>query len=541
MDTYLLPGRLCTIQIRYLQGNNHWRTILHRALDCGVLQECTEGRAGLSETFDCIPNIAPDRSPTESRGVHYPCSNIKLPKRPKYYGAKNTECTRSILRMTSPQNNHILQGAAAVLAIAAIVIYTKETLSRDPAPTLGPAIIAGYADKFCGINDIQVSRLPLKKNGTSSWSTIMSVIHLSPSLKHSSKVQPVSLKPLILHEGKLCVQISRATLMSLFAPTNARPVFSYSSAAGYLSAYPSYGGQWRISWPIGKPCIVSLAPHDSHKVETDIYPASFPVRVDKCIETLCGIISDGKSWKLAFPGRAKGTGPYILQERKKGFPGAHGSRHLYNMMGGKVFEVDLLVLLPSNAKQDGRKLEVPCLDPDNKLATVYLSANLEELLARALDCLPWSQLSWSMHRGLRDILLAYGTPVMDHYRVKLGAMLKDISKFESILVTMGWEVNFVHDSMGEMAQSSIISGGGNSGDLVRVVVAIVEAWLETSEGFVVDKDETFFWRRRESMGEVETELSPELVVALTKFFVLEWSQELDYQLYHQLPTEIFVG
>ncbi|CAG8950070.1 hypothetical protein HYFRA_00008303 [Hymenoscyphus fraxineus] len=443
--------------------------------------------------------------------------------------------------MTSPQNNHILQGTAAVLAIAAIVIYTKETFSRDPAPTLGPAIIAGYVDKFCGINDIQVSRLPLRKNGTSSWSTIMSVIHLSPPSKCSSKIQPVTLKPLILHEGKPCVQISRATLMSLLALTNARPVFSYSSAAGYRSAYPSYGGQWGISWPIGKPCIVSLTPHDSHKLESDVYPASFPVRVDKCIEMLCGIISDGKSWKLAFPGRAKGAGPYILQERKKGFPGAHGSRHLYNMMGGKVFEVDLLVLLPRNAKEGGRKLEVPCLDPGNKLATVYLPGGQEQLLARALDCLPWAQLSWSMHRGLRDILLAYGTPVMDHYRVKLGAMLKDISKLESVLVTMGWEFNFVHESMGEMAQSSIISGGGNSGDLVRVVVAIVEAWLEKSEDFVVDKDETHFWRRRELTGEVETELSPELVVALTKFFVLEWSQELDYQLYHQLPTEILVG
>jgi hypothetical protein len=65
----------------------------------------------------------------------------------------------------------------------------------------------------------------------------------------------VQLEQLTVLDGKLCVKILRATLMTLFAMTNARYVFSYSSVAGYHSSYPSYVGQWGIYWPNGKPCI----------------------------------------------------------------------------------------------------------------------------------------------------------------------------------------------------------------------------------------------------------------------------------------------
>jgi hypothetical protein len=53
----------------------------------------------------------------------------------------------------------------------------------------------------------------------------------------------IPLAPLIVQDGKYCIKISRATLMSLFAMSNARPIFNYASASGYRSAYPSYAGQ----------------------------------------------------------------------------------------------------------------------------------------------------------------------------------------------------------------------------------------------------------------------------------------------------------
>jgi len=52
-----------------------------------------------------------------------------------------------------------------------------------------------------------------------------------------------------------------------------------------------------------------------------------------------------------------------------------------------------------------------------------------------------------------------------------------------------------------------------------------------------NKDQTSFWRNKNRLDE----LGLDGIVALTKFFVLEWSQELDYQLYHELPTALYVG
>ncbi|TVY13460.1 hypothetical protein LARI1_G008129 [Lachnellula arida] len=442
-------------------------------------------------------------------------------------------------------------------APANCMLFEKQTV------TLGPSINARLADGFCSVNEVQVSRLPHAEAGTSSWSILTSIIHPCPfsrdnleSSSGSKDTAPLSpkkywarlaLEPLTLHDGKLCIKISRATLMTLFAATNARPVFSYSAAAGYRSAYPSYCGQWSIAWPIGKPCMVSLAAHDSHSAATDVYPPDFRVRVDKCVEMLAGIVSDGAGWKLAFPGRAKGPGPWRLEEFKKGFPGAHGSRHLYNMMGGKVFEVDLLALVPvpvrceTDAQESALKLEVPCLAGENDLAVVFVPEPVQVLLAQALDCLPWSSLSWSMHRGLKDILLAYGKPVMNRRRSRLAAMLKCVAKErESTLVEKGWDAEFVRNFMGDMAESSIMAGAGNSGDLVRIVIALVEVLLEHSQvGRSKNKDRTKFWRGQRTQC-CDMDLDMDEIIGLAKFFVLEWSQELDYQLYHQLPVTLFL-
>jgi hypothetical protein len=358
----------------------------------------------------------------------------------------------------------------------------------------------------------------------------------------------VPLEPLAIHDGKPCVEISRATLMSLFALTNARPIFSYSSTSGYRSAYPSYSGQWSISWPIGKPCTVSLAAHDSHTAETDVYPSVFSIRLDKCIEMLAGIIS-ASGRKLAFPGRAKGIGPWQLCELRKGFPGAHGSRHFYNMMGGKVFEVDLLILrkLPDALAEGQLKIQVPSVISSEEMAEIHIFEHEDTLLAQALDCLPWASLSWPMHRGMRDILVAYGKPVMDRYRAHLGNTLKNrMAEVEKTLIVNGWNEGFVQNTMGDMAESSILSGGGNSGDLVRIVVAIVDALFDIagSEARAINKDETRFWRQtvlsRKEERLLKSELSLEEIVALTKFFVLEWLQELDYQLYHELPVKMYM-
>ena len=437
---------------------------------------------------------------------------------------------------------------------------------------LGPLITARLADNFCGINEVHLARLPHGEVGTTCWSILLSIIHPSPlsnntlgmytneetaNLIAKTRWNSIPLAPLTLHKSQLCIKISRATLMTLFALTNARPISSYSSAAGYRSAYPSYCGQWSISWPNGKPCIVHLAQPDSHDAGTDVYPPSFLTRTDKCVEMLAGIVSSGE-WKLAFSGRAKEKGPWMLKEKLKGFGTAHGSRHLYNMQGGKVFEVDLLAMIKTDLDEDLQKntlkLEIPCLAINSDTAILFVPDHEAQLLAKTIDCLPWSSLSWSLHRGLKDVLLAYGTPIMNRHRGEMAKFLRtELRRNEAALVEKGWAPEFLHGPMADMAESAILSGRGNSGDVVRIVVAVIEVLIECNGfGEAVNRDQTAFWRRakREVDGE---ELKPglegrhldhvrvDMAVALTKFFVLEWSQELDYQLYQDLPIDLFLA
>ena len=127
-----------------------------------------------------------------------------------------------------------------------------------------------------------------------------------------------------------------------------------------------------------------------------------------------------------------------------------------------------------------------------------------------------------MHRGLKDVLLAYGKPVMNRHRTRLAAMLKNTTKeSESALVEKGWEAEFVRSSMGDIAESSIMAGAGNSGDLVRIVIAMVEVLLERSQaGRSKNKDQTNFWRGKRDLGD-DLELDIKGIVGLAKFFVLE--------------------
>ena len=117
--------------------------------------------------------------------------------------------------------------------------------------------------------------------------------------------------------------------------------------------------------------------------------------------------------------------------------------------------------------------------------------------------------------------------------------------------------------MADMAAGAVLAGSGNSGDAVRIVTDITAVWCEGRDD-VTSYDETMFWRVEPtppisplsppsvisddiatsspgSKNSGSEELSSMAVVALVKFFVLEWSVELDYQMYHDLPLELYLG
>ncbi|ROW06762.1 hypothetical protein VMCG_04180 [Cytospora schulzeri] len=348
--------------------------------------------------------------------------------------------------------------------------------------------------------------------------------------------------------------------------SNAFEISKHSGDAGYRASFASYVGLWTIEWPIGKPAVARLSIHDlPSRPGSEKYPQVFPQRVDKCIDMLAGVIIDSAcDIRVAFPGR-KAPGTYILELQKKGFPGAHGSRHFYNMVGGKVFEFDYLFprriietsqLQPAHKSTDGGdvvyasrsdKQQVRLTVPSrvtNEPATVVLEHEVLELLPQLLDRVPWTHLSWSMHRGMRDILLAFGKNTMNMYRPLLATKLRQAVRelLSNPKDTKGWDPDFVRDSMPDMVYTTVTSGSGESGDLIRV---ITDAALLLYDGNDDGLDRTSFWTTTMQSKHIEENPPPEIhmssdtIVALTKFVVLEWSQEFDYQMYHHLPIELF--
>lgn len=443
-------------------------------------------------------------------------------------------------------------------------------------PPIGPSISVNLLSGINGKKTVHLSRLPLTSStGNAAWSVLLAVVHPKfetasrqfrpskgasvDSMKGSGHIvtitneefdhvpceswSDISLRPLVKHRLTTCTIISRGTLMALLCLTNARQTYRYSSASGHRAAYASYCGQWRIEWPIGDRACVYFCAHDSHISSKDIYPAIFEQRADKCLQMLAGVVGSEipNGFKCAFPGR-KSSGLWRLEHAPKGFGGAHSGRHLYNMIGGNVNEVDYLYMKSTDTEQelseDTIVLHLPNKANGMYDVILYIKDQESAVLDEALDNLPWSFLSWSIHRGLRDILVAYSKKRMDCYRDRLADTLRlaVLDKSEK-LIARGWDSQFVIHEMADMVSSAVLAGQGNSGDAVRAVTDIaVILWNGDASGL----DETHFWRQSTSEPS-SPRLSTMTVIALTKCFVLEWSLDLDYQMYHDFPLELYFG
>jgi hypothetical protein len=208
------------------------------------------------------------------------------------------------------------------------------------------------------------------------------------------------------------------------------------------------------------------------------------------------------------------------------------------MMGGKVYEIDFLLAsklgesLAAN-QPDQIELVLPSTEKSGSVS-MFIGPQEQQIIYHALDALPWSSLSWSIHRGLRDILVTFAKPTMDRYRPALAEILRrTVGEKPHLLDARGWNPRFVRQNMGDMVASAILAGSGNSGDLVRVVSDVVLVFAEDRGRSQLDT--VWFWR----LPEDKKTLDLDAVIAMTKVFVLEWSNEFDYQLYHDLPISLY--
>ena len=441
-----------------------------------------------------------------------------------------------------------------------------------PPTPRGPIIEGKYTTGLCGLNAIHVSRKPTGEFGKASWTKIMATFHpesLNPrtNLREGKDEEVIPIIPkdspwkvrvktdfLKKNGNKACTTITRTAFITCLVLCNAYQTYKHSDAAGVRIAYSGYTGIWAVSWPLSGTAEVEFFPLDSHNAADDMHPRTFERRVDKCVLMLMGVIQGPVVGKLGFP-EPKDSGDSVLQLYEKGFI-AHGrTARLYNMMGGNYYGVDYLLrrpceesAIPSNALRlilpnpDLDLNRLPLKDKGEPSSTVWVPEREQRLLAAALDSLPWSPLSWSIHRGMRSLLVAYGKPTLERYRGALVETIKDIITFQpSRLEAEGWKPRFVREDMAATAAASVAVDGGDSGDSVRIVTAAARLCWNVK---VEKLDETNFWR--DQVGKRDEKpvtglLGGEEVVALVKLWVLEWSNEVDHKLYRDLPLEMLVA
>ncbi|KAI9746813.1 MAG: hypothetical protein M4579_007585 [Chaenotheca gracillima] len=266
-----------------------------------------------------------------------------------------------------------------------------------------------------------------------------------------------------------------------------------------------------------------------------------------CVGVIDNTASNGRL--VAFSGR-KPMGNYVLQLLPKRFGAQTSSAGLYNKIGGQAHEVDYLFRRPlSEAEQmDGLtyalKLSVPSLTAGS-WAKLFFSSTEVNVVVTCLDNLPWSQLAWSIHRGMKDVLQAYGKATLAIYRTALAETLRTaVQNNEFALAKEGWEVNFIQDSMADQAASAILGGDTCSGDGCRIVSAAALLLCENKDEASLDHTE--FWSNHMQLsreGKAVRPISPlstDTVIALVKLLFVVWSHEFDYEIYHCLPSELIV-
>lgn len=172
-----------------------------------------------------------------------------------------------------------------------------------------------------------------------------------------------------------------------------------------------------------------------------------------------GVDASNKPLKVAFAGRNP-PGRWLLRLLPKRFGAQSSAPDLYNLLGGRAHEVDFLfrerLLEDAIVSSYARELQVPLLEADRK-STVYIKDDEDAVLAECLDHLPWSPIPWCIHRGLKDVVVAYALPYLDSYRERLARTLAEAVHEHSLaLQHQGWDAAFVREWMAGQAESAVM-------------------------------------------------------------------------------------
>ena len=454
-----------------------------------------------------------------------------------------------------------------------------------PAP-LGPILDADI-NQCLGMDKLYLSRRPITKTGEATWTILLAVFHphshrhLSNEKRSKSmtlgekfadigdiltpsKPLPASLltdeanalpwhqrleaSPLIVHRDVACTTITRLTLIALVLLSQARETSRLNGPSGLRLTFASYNGFYQIEWALGQRPTLAFQPHESFQGDTDAFPVCFARRPRKCIEMACGVIDRGlnlsdRPSKVGFAGRKK-CGKFLLKFLPRRFGAQRSAAGLYNEFGGKAYQVDFLFRerldCHAPAPPHIRQLEVPSLD-EGEPSTIYLQSQEVVVIADCLDHLAFSPLAWSIHRGMRDVLVAYALPYMMAYRQPLANTLTlAVARYTFALRARGWQAEFISECMAEQIGSAIMGDERCSGDACRSVTAVTELLWERPES---EMDHTLFWKNnREHQYKHQTQgtLPADTVVALVKAYMVWWSHDFDYEIQATLPRKLYL-
>ena len=462
-------------------------------------------------------------------------------------------------------------------------------------PPLGPALSANLTHGLCGARDVYLTRQPLGSIGALSWTCLLACFHRTvvgseeyPNINFVRTLMPyahvtrrpwneVSLIYLTKHGSKACIVVSRKVLIVFMILASAHQVWRFEGPSGYRAAFSSYNGLYNIDVPLGGEAIITFSALDYYQRDKDVQPRCFRRRVDHCINMLAGIVLGG-DLLLAFPGREE-PGMWKLEWQERGYAAYDGSRYLYSLMSGEDYKIHKLIQRRVSLDEvahnsDYLKLDLPSLVAD-RAVHLYVPPFEQTQLAAALDHLPWMTLNWAMHRGMQDILTAYGKPTMDAYRPRLARTLqKAVREHQHVLVHRGWRKEYVREYMDGHVSAAILVDQGDSGDTVRLVTDVAlmlwdgrleseldgtRFWRDNVDDRIVGGGETTSWVEdvgcdEDVMGtslakeegsttagtDDKEELTADTVIALVKYFVITWSHDFDYRIYHDFPVKMFM-
>lgn len=379
-------------------------------------------------------------------------------------------------------------------------------------------------------------------NLVSNGETHPSEVHWKKELKKQT---------LVMHNGIASTSIDSATLVIFILLSQMTMEWRHDGPMGLSITFVGYTGKLRIK--SGAETVVEYEQFRDVQKGQNPYPISFPRKPRDCVHMGLGIVDRNPEDKIAFDDRQPDNGQsYVIVMQKKGYHGQNYANDVYDLMGGCSSDVDFLAF-QSMAGHESR------VGPYKINAegghTFFLDRDISMIIADCLDKLPWSVLGWSIHEGMKDVLLGFASASLDLYRQELAILFRHAATtYANNLIDKEWKEGFVRTRVPDIVGAAF-DDRLKSGKVCRVIAALAEEiWQHGMPNTTTNAYQSAdsitkpakFWKDqledplRSLARPVKKSLDPDAVVALTKAYFLKCSYDFDYPVYHKLPQKMIM-